>query len=481
MDVACYALASAPGTLRLWVGARDATSAPAVDGWRVDGAPTAAVTAIRPMQSVRQGALLRGDPPRAFSGLYELAGIAGRGPFIVEATVGGQPVRASVRALPAALALDGEPLTVVLVSCYHHSTDGGLYGEALPRIARGINAPDLCVFMGDQVYLDLPTLMDFQDDPAWLGERFEQDYARNWFTGAFARGLGVAPAVFVPDDHEYWNNFPQPSPFIENTWTDTGRDHWREAARALYRGFQGEPGEPLVLDVEPLSFLLLDSRADRDAALTRLLGPDASQALGDWAARVAGDARFAAGVLVTGQSLLQDAVGGVKGSIGDYALADHEPAYRELLQALTRVSEAGKPVLLLTGDVHWGRVSSVRDRQRDAVVFHEVIASPSSLVATIGADQVKDVIGAVKDWFGSRDPWPRHGGAQAPPSHLPHSGQRFRTAAGWRGHRGNQVAVLRMTRRAAGIDVEYTLHPLVAGLAGDVPPTSGRLELRRTA
>jgi hypothetical protein len=177
--------------------------------------------------------------------------------------------------------------------------------------------------------------------------------------------------------------------------------------------------------------------------------------------------------VVTGQSLLEDPVGGVKGSIADYALADYQGAYTALLDALTTITDRGKQVLLLTGDVHWGRVTSVLDRRRDVRIMHEVITSPASLVATVGSDQVADVIGTVKGWFGANDPWPRHSDGKKPPSHLPHSSQRFRTEA-WRTHRGNQCAVLRLARRGSGVTVEYTFHPLATT---DVPPTTGRFDL----
>jgi hypothetical protein len=330
--------------------------------------------------------------------------------------------------------------------------------------------------MGDQVYLDLPTLQDFKDEAAWLAQKFEQDYVRNWFSGAFAEGLGLAAMAFIPDDHEYWNNFPHVSPFIQGSWSEGGRKAWGDAARACYQGFQlgtGAPGEALTFDVAPVSFLLLDSRSARDTELTRLWSPAADDQLTRWAAHVTGSPELVAGVMVTGQSLLEDPVGGVKGSVADYALADYATAYTALLDTLTTITDRGKPVLLLTGDVHWGRITSVRDRRRDVTVMHEVITSPASLVATIGADQVADALSTVKGWFGPDDPWPRHGEGQKPPSHLPHSGQRFRTEA-WRAHRGNQCAVLRLARRGSGVTVEYTFHPLAGA---PVPAMTGHLEL----
>ena len=441
---ACYPLASPAGTVRLWIGAHPVTAPPVVDGWQVNGAPPQTITTVRPMQSVRTGSLLRGNSPRAFTGVYELRGVPHATMWKVQFTVDGTTLRRDVKPLPSRIELAGDPFTVLLSSCFDYSTDGGLYGDLLPRIARGARSPDLCVFMGDQVYLDLPTLMNFQDDAGWLGEKFEQDYVRNWFSGSFTDGLGIAPMAFVPDDHEYWNNFPHPSPFIQNSWSGGGQDNWRLAARACYDGFQlgfdRAENPTLRIDIPPLSFLLLDSRADRDRDLKRLISDKAGERLATWADDVAGASEFIAGVLVTGQSLLESPVGAVKGGIADYALANYEAPYRGFLEALTTVADRGKQVLLLTGDVHWGRVTSVRDRRRDTIAFHELITSPASLVSTVGADQIADVVGAVKGWFGAGDLWPRHGEGKEPPAHLPYSDQRFRTGT-WTAHRGNQCAI----------------------------------------
>jgi hypothetical protein len=310
MKVVCYQLAAAPGTLRLWIGAHPATTVPQVDGWRIDGADVrpANLVVVRRMQSVRQGRLPPGDRPRAFSGVYDITGVAGPAYPKLEVRVDGRLFERTLRSLPRRLEIDGPGLNVLLVSCFHYSTDGGLYGELLPRIVRGAAAADLCVFMGDQVYLDLPTLQNFPDDPGWLADKFEQDYVRNWFFGSFAGGLQLAPMAFVPDDHEYWNNFPHPSPFIQNSLSGSGRDNWGAAARGCFEGFQlghGGLGAALDFDVEPVSFLMLDSRSWRNAELTRLLSDEASTQLNAWADRVAGSSGLIAGVIVTGQSLIE--------------------------------------------------------------------------------------------------------------------------------------------------------------------------------
>jgi len=67
-----------------------------------------------------------------------------------------------------------------------------------------------------------------------LAEKFEKDYTINWSEPlAYANVLGAAPSISIPDDHEYWNNYPHASPFIQNAWSQEGRDNWREAAQSM--------------------------------------------------------------------------------------------------------------------------------------------------------------------------------------------------------------------------------------------------------
>jgi hypothetical protein len=67
-------------------------------------------------------------------------------------------------------------------------------------------------------------------------------------------------------------------------------------------------------------------------------------------------------------------------------------------------------VIYLTGDVHWGRIVEGKNA-KGKVLFYEVIASPSRLVATIGADQLSSLRNLFK-----RQPFPRHSEAAAVPS-----------------------------------------------------------------
>jgi hypothetical protein len=394
---------------------------------------------------------------------------------------------------------------VLLVSCFHQLEDKtGTAGAVLSGLAV---RPDLTLFAGDQVYLDLPTLRDFDDDPAWLGNKFQNDYLANWFgdrsapvgSWAIPRGypevLALAPSAFLPDDHEYWNNYPFASSAIQNSWTEGGRERWRVAAEAVYRGFQQSAAWPFGaarrLDVAPLSILLLDTRSRR--SLTErggagdLLGAAGRAALAAWVDRLVVAALTEQpwfGMLVTGQSLFSPAAGGFKGAVADYEFGDYPADFAFMVEQLERVTAAGLPLILATGDVHWGRVLRADAPGAPGATIYEVISSPTSLVSTVLVDQAKEVWGAITGLLGTSDRWPRHADPQAAPERFGSAGQYFpavmpRAGGPAAAMRGNQAFMLRFVRAGSGLDVEVVCHPLSGDAAFDAAEQwSTTLQLR---
>lgn len=271
--VVLYPRAAPSDRLRVWVGVFQATAAPALR-WFLGGTE-AAPTPLRELSSVRPDELLPAgatatDVPRAFTGVYEFAGLQPDTAYTVEAEAGGERAGLETRTLPGEVAGGfHERFNVLLASCFYQAEDRkGLAGAIISQL-KAIHKPHLTLLMGDQVYLDLPTLKDFPDDLAWLADKFERDYALNWRDPlGYAQVLAAAPSVSVPDDHEYWNNYPHPSPWVGNSLTADGRERWRRAALAAYEGFQlaypARPGEPVIVEVQPLSFFLADTRSDKD-------------------------------------------------------------------------------------------------------------------------------------------------------------------------------------------------------------------------
>lgn len=485
MSLALHPRAAGPGKVRVWLGLTG-EAAPEAPHWSIEpvgnapAPPAVPPAALRELAPVRSLELAPDDPPRVCSGLYEFTGLQPGAAYEVTAFwLGGESATIRVRSLPEALPEGPEEwFNILLVSCFH-------YFEAAPQAVenaiaqarndcRGYGGHDkeihLSLLMGDQVYLDLPTFKDFPNRREWLAEKFENDYRRNWFgepaatraskqapTG-YAAVLAAAPSVCLPDDHEYWNNFPHASPFIGNSWSRAGREHWRDAARAMFEGFQlHEPtalGGLVELHLPPLSLCVADSRTFRgekyqaDPNLPEFansLTPEALAGIGNWVQRTNAGGGF--GLFVTGQSLLAPPASGLGKRTADAELANYDD-FQSLMRALTRLE---KPALYVTGDVHWGRLVELADPTRRGVTTaFEIITSPCALVTTVGSDDLARGWSAVKGLFGAKDPWPRHGKGEPAAEVLKHLPGPFLKPTTHHRQRGDQVAVLSLQRLGEG-------------------------------
>lgn len=421
-------LPSGPGSLQVFVGDFGVGVARPLS-FTLDGAP-AEPFVLRPLSSVRgpgEGVPSGSSAPRAFTGVYEFRGLPSGRRFRVGVTAGSAR-NAEQYAIDCATLPERIPdapsggFDVLLCSCfYRNEHSAGATAAAIRSVLSslrpkrsGLRRPDCAIFMGDQVYLDLPTLADFPDRTDWLARKFEDDYRINWHS-SLAPLLSLAPWACVPDDHEYWNNFPHPSIQNGNTVAPAGRQRWKRAASVAYEAFakpfnaQGTDtvDEPLVVTVHPLSFFLADGRSGRDENRRFTLTPACRQRLRAWVDEL--NATNRVGVFVSGQSLVQAPVAPLQGKLADWEMpnyADYPGLIAELVRAQNRL-------LLLTGDVHWGRVVSITDAVTGAERLQEVIVSPSSLVSTVLVDQWKLAQGRSRG-----NPWPRHGGAGAPPTRL---------------------------------------------------------------
>lgn len=471
--------------LHLWAGTTDAGTIPALS-WKLNGAVVTPQT-LRPLAPVLTGQFTGPDNQKVFTGFYEFSGLTPNTVYEIELKAGADRIIRSVRTLPESVPFGPQDrLNVLLLSCFHRLEDKtGLAGKVLSQLRV---KPHLTLFMGDQVYLDLPTIRNFSNNAAWLANKFQGDYLDNWFgdraaapaahvvPAGFPQALALAPAAFMPDDHEYWNNYPFSSPFIQNSWASADRQRWKDAAELTYCGFQQTGSAPFgqarVVAIDPLSILVLDTRSRRDASsrtrLGDLLGGAGRRALTAWAdglvqSAASGTPRY--GMFVTGQSLFRSAVGKVRGQVADFEFPDYEGDYRFMMDELERVTQAGLPVLCLTGDVHWGRMLRADELSGQSAPIFEVISSPTSLVSTVFADQASEVWGAIRGLLGSRNPWPRHSDPENPPPRFGNT-QQYATKVMSRadgkpaGMRGNHAIMMRFARAGSGLDVEATCHPL---------------------
>jgi hypothetical protein len=270
--------------------------------------------------------------------------------------------------------VEDRPLTLMIGSCFCRAEDrAGRAGRVFAGLPDALR-PDLKLLTGDQVYLDSPFFQFLiPHTKQGLAEMFLQKYVDTWTqTGdlqGFQQILSSGAAVFTSDDHEFWNNAPFPS-FSVNTWTQGGRDTWFGLASGLLAAFQQpDPASAVrLLQIGDLSMFVADTRARRSADRKSFLPAVDMQRLVAWVRGLTFP-----GILVLGQPIFAKKAG-IQGNIADWNLPDFTQ-YEELCRVLL---QAPQPIVMLTGDVHYGRVARiVTSAQRD---LFEIIASPMSLV-----------------------------------------------------------------------------------------------------
>lgn len=441
------------GKLRIWLCIDRTQVAPENLAWKLNGATTKPEQ-IRKLRSYHKAST------NLLTGLFEFSA-APHSSNVIEVKSGTESAKIFANNLPNEISADSW-FRILLCSCYHQAEDRqALVSQSYLNIPVS-ERQDLSLFMGDQVYLDLPTLNNYPDDQAKLAERFQHYYRNNWTTY-----LGIdsllknAPAVFCPDDHEYWNNFPHRSPIVQNSWKTESQNRWKTAADDGYDAFQmTEPfqrGDCTEIDIDPLSIIILDQRSHRKADRSSALGPEGLKQLNDWVDRTIKDQKI--GAVVTGQSLLDIPVSAFKGAIADWTLSNYGD-FESVVKALDRLADAGRPVLLLTGDVHWGRVTKIRKNGQTR--FIEIICSPLSLVTTVGSDQLRTIGAGFRKFFkGEKVRWPRHSSPSEAPAYFAQDvfGKRYRTETIGQ-QKGDQFAMLAFRKMASSLEAKVTFHEI---------------------
>lgn len=399
-------------------------------------------------------------------------------------------VRASARYRSSRELLPGGEFFAVLGSCFYQpECNAGHLRAALQQVRKMCGrSPDLCILMGDQVYLDLPVIKNFKNDRDWLIGKFRDDYVRNWFEydngNPFSELLDMAPLMMIADDHELWNNAPEKQVHIENSWTLAGRANWRAAAEALYRAFATAdlneagaiPGMSRLrlggVDVMTVDLRWLrEARTDKGEKARLSSNPGIYTAISNWLIDSA--AGSAQPVVVLGQGIFRKPTDSLK----DFEQADFEEDFIELCRALAQPSQR---LILLTGDVHWGRVAFARDRfSNDPLAgVYEAFVSPLALVRV-------PLLDALKEAFKWGSAWPRHSnpdlGEMGPfakitkfekpvvlPAYAVEASKQMQSSSkGEAALKGDQLAVLRVVHGGTGISADLTYISL------DGKPNSG--------
>lgn len=266
-----------------------------------------------------------------------------------------------------------DPLVMLFASCFAVAQDpAGAVGRAYGSLPPGMR-PGFAVLCGDQVYLDTPTSHFFLHVhtpdllAAELTINYIQSFSQQACDGGFTRLLAGGGAFLTPDDHELWNNAPAMGALVTDTWTDGGRETWRGFATQLFDGFQ-TPQRGASFEIPPLSIRICDTRLSRTMDRKVFMDPARLTDITNWLAALEGP-----GMLVVGQPILAGSAGW-KGNLFDWSMVDFEQ-YADLARALASVRH---DVLVLTGDVHFGRWAVVTLANGARIV--EIIASPMALV-----------------------------------------------------------------------------------------------------
>jgi hypothetical protein len=321
----------------------------------------------------------------------------------------------SFRTLPTELPKAGETFNIFLGSCFYGPRDGdGRVGKTFAALPKA-HKPDAKFLCGDQVYLDNPwyetTFKWYRGNskPGVFRKMLLDKYLANWTQrpdedSGFHRLLADGATYFCSDDHEFWNNAPSFGGVgFVNTLTAGQRGWWFEEARKMFRVFQSRSSLQ-GLDVGRLSIKIADTRIDRDTSGIRFMLYENLEAVKDWISSLDGP-----GVLVIGQPLLRtDVPETLLGRIlsrFDKDLAD----YGQYVELKEVIRDCEHSFVILTGDVHFGRVASTLPDANGVTKLVEVVSSPMCLVTGGKASGYKPALGLEDEEMLNTNPFgPEH-------------------------------------------------------------------------
>jgi hypothetical protein len=277
--------------------------------------------------------------------------------------------------LPARIpGVNERPLTIGLGSCFYEHRDGGAAAEAYKLLFEHGDPkvrPHMKFLTGDQVYLDIG-FDSLSPVTRELRERIADDYAKHW--RSLGSILSRGGTWMLPDDHEYWNDYPYTDsavPTLAALKIAAIRNAWKEAATNGVKNVQRSAVVETIDFGGDLSICLADLRSYRGvhAGEKVMMHPDSFPKLLAWAKRLQ-----TPGVLVIAQPL-------VVGKESERNLLSFPGQYRQLIEAL---GQSGHDVVILTGDVHYGRIAVCPLGPKGGRLI-EIIASPLSNLTLVNS------------------------------------------------------------------------------------------------
>lgn len=239
-----------------------------------------------------------------------------------------------------------KPFTVALGSCFYEHKDGGRAASSYKSLyERGPSEwqPDIKFLVGDQVYLDigLDSLSPLTNE---VRQRVADDYAKHW--QALGSILSRGGTWMLPDDHEYWNDYPFYDSLLPTLFMlkiAKIRNAWRNAAKdGVNNVQQAKPIDTFSIGND-LSFCIADTRSYRSA--TQFIDKNSFDQITDWVTRL-----NSPGVLVLSQVVFAPR------NNTERNLRSFEKQYTQLIKVL---AECPHDIVIMTGDVHFGRIASV--------------------------------------------------------------------------------------------------------------------------
>jgi len=452
-----------PDELLVWVGVVEAYPPPSVT-FEISGAAVTAELLPPGFEPLGDEVCDARGKPVNHRALYRLQWPATSERFQITVRIAGTTIKTTLtsRRPPASLPTKAmASFNLLLSSCYYQPNDKS---RALADLISAIKpVPDFTYLAGDQVYLDLPSLQNLPDNKKHLAQVLGKKYYTNWFSSSLrqpglARVLSHGPVFCVPDDHEFWNNFPLFQAQLGNTHREQDRANWQDIAQRLYERYQMSPAQASGFfrqDIEPLSMLFLDGRTRRDANGEQMFNEATHAAIATWMQDLIArknNNQPAVGLISSGQALLVEEPGRWARKFADMEMPNYKD-FPVLTGALAALFDHEIPVIYITGDVHWGRIVEGAN-YNGKKLFYEVIASPSRLIDTAITDQKNQLKNALNSFLGDAKPFPIHPDA---PCDLAGIKMGNLDLATLHQQQGDHVALLRFHAIAGGLEfsVDY--------------------------
>lgn len=267
--------------------------------------------------------------------------------------------------LPAALPTDkSKAFTVALSSCFYEHRDSGQAARTFKALyERGAESvrPDIKFMVGDQVYLDigLDSLSPLTNE---VRQRVAEDYAKHW--QALGSMLARGASWMLPDDHEFWNDYPFYDSLLPTLFMlkiNKIRNAWKGASMEGVINVQ-QSSKVDIFDIgDDLSFCVADLRSYRSK--TQFIDNQGFAQMTRWA-----EGLTKPGVLVIPQVLLAE-----KNKL-ERNLLSFKKQYSQLITAM---ASSGHDLVVMSGDVHFGRIAQVKMGANGGRLI-EVVSSPMS-------------------------------------------------------------------------------------------------------